>query len=156
LRRNGVSYSDKFGIIKPSNAIFSLSVFGPMFRDIYLQDNSNVSTGSFTDFDVFYALPDGYLTKSYNSWTFLTGNLASWLTTEIEVFQIYSFDSAILTPEENLNLAGMTRFNQQALLLYRATRDGFDASSFHSKCDGKANTVTIIKTDSNYVFGGYA
>jgi hypothetical protein len=40
-------------------------------------------------------------------------------------------------------------------LLYRATRDGFTASAFHKKCDGKANTVSIIKTDGNYVFGGF-
>ena len=40
-------------------------------------------------------------------------------------------------------------------LLYRATRDGFQASSFHSKCDGKANTITIIKTTQDYVFGGF-
>ncbi len=39
--------------------------------------------------------------------------------------------------------------------MYRATRDGFEASAFHAKCDGKGNTVTIIKTDGNYVFGGY-
>ena len=35
------------------------------------------------------------------------------------------------------------------------TRDGFSASAFHSRCDGKANTVTIIKNDINHVFGGY-
>jgi hypothetical protein len=40
-------------------------------------------------------------------------------------------------------------------LLYRATRDGFTASAFHEKCDGKENTITIIKTNGNYVFGGY-
>jgi hypothetical protein len=40
-------------------------------------------------------------------------------------------------------------------LLYRATRDGFEASSFHEKCDDKDNTITIIKTNENYVFGGY-
>jgi hypothetical protein len=40
-------------------------------------------------------------------------------------------------------------------LIYRATRDGFGASSFHSKCDNIANTVTIIKTTSNSVFGGF-
>ena len=40
-------------------------------------------------------------------------------------------------------------------LLYRATRDGFSASAFHSKCDGKENTLTIIKNNSNYIFGGY-
>jgi hypothetical protein len=27
--------------------------------------------------------------------------------------------------------------------------------AFHYKCDGKNKTVTIIKTDGNYVFGGY-
>ncbi len=41
-------------------------------------------------------------------------------------------------------------------LLYRATRDGFTSQSFHSKCDGKENTITIIKSHLNYVFGGYA
>jgi hypothetical protein len=45
--------------------------------------------------------------------------------------------------------------SSNGVLLYRATIDGFEASSFHGKCDGKENTVTIIKTDSNYVFGGY-
>ena len=40
-------------------------------------------------------------------------------------------------------------------LLYRATRDGFTASAFHEKCDGKENTITIIKTNGNYVFGGH-
>jgi hypothetical protein len=43
----------------------------------------------------------------------------------------------------------------KSLLIYKATRDGFGASSFHSKCDGKANTVTIIKSNYNNVFGGY-
>jgi hypothetical protein len=41
-------------------------------------------------------------------------------------------------------------------LLYRATRDGFAAQAFHSKCDDKVNTITIIKNNLNYVFGGYA
>ncbi len=41
-------------------------------------------------------------------------------------------------------------------LLYRATRDGFTGQAFHSKCDGKGNTITIIKNNLNYVFGGYA
>ena len=40
-------------------------------------------------------------------------------------------------------------------LLYRATRDGFTALAFHNKCDGKANTITIIENNLNYVFGGY-
>jgi hypothetical protein len=55
-----------------------------------------------------------------------------------------AFASGILTLEENSYLTSMTRSNISAVLFYKATRDGFGVSSFHSKCDGKANTVTII------------
>ena len=37
---------------------------------------------------------------------------------------------------------------------WRAKTDGWAASTFHSKCDGKGPTVTIIKVGS-YIFGGY-
>ena len=40
-------------------------------------------------------------------------------------------------------------------LLYRATKDGFKSKTFHDKCNGKENTITIIKTNGNYVFGGF-
>ena len=39
--------------------------------------------------------------------------------------------------------------------MYRATRDGFTGQAFHSKCDGKGNTITIIKNNFNFVFGCY-
>ena len=39
-------------------------------------------------------------------------------------------------------------------LCYRASAHGWAASTFHSRCDGKRNTVTIIKKDQ-YVFGGF-
>jgi hypothetical protein len=41
-------------------------------------------------------------------------------------------------------------------LLYRASRDGWRATDFHSKCDNKGATVTVIKSTGGYVFGGYA
>ncbi len=41
-------------------------------------------------------------------------------------------------------------------LVYRASVDGFGFSDFHSKCDGVARTLTIVKAfKSGYVFGGY-
>ncbi|EGG20238.1 hypothetical protein DFA_07360 [Cavenderia fasciculata] len=40
-------------------------------------------------------------------------------------------------------------------LVYRGTRDGFQASKFHSLCDGKGETVTLIKSTDGNVFGGY-
>lgn len=42
----------------------------------------------------------------------------------------------------------------QWLLCFRACTHGWAASTFHSRCDGKRNTVTIIKV-GQYVFGGY-
>ncbi len=46
--------------------------------------------------------------------------------------------------------------SSKGILLYRATRDGFTSQAFHSKCDGKGNTISIIMNNLNYVFGGYA
>jgi hypothetical protein len=41
-------------------------------------------------------------------------------------------------------------------LLYRASRDGFSANDFHSKCDDIPNTLTIIKVkDQPHIFGGF-
>ena len=40
-------------------------------------------------------------------------------------------------------------------LLYRASRDGWDASDFHRMCDGKGATVTVVKSSGGYIFGGY-
>jgi hypothetical protein len=44
--------------------------------------------------------------------------------------------------------------NFTAKLCWRATRDGWAASTFHSNCDNKKPTVTLIKVGS-YIFGGY-
>jgi hypothetical protein len=41
-------------------------------------------------------------------------------------------------------------------LLYRASRDGRSAKAFHSKCDNKAKTLTVVKSTDGFIFGGYA
>jgi uncharacterized coiled-coil protein SlyX len=40
-------------------------------------------------------------------------------------------------------------------LLWRGTRDGFNASEFHRRCDGRGNTVTIIEAIGGFIFGGF-
>ena len=40
-------------------------------------------------------------------------------------------------------------------LLYRAPRDGWDASDFHRMCNGKGATVTFVKSSGGCIFGGY-
>ncbi|CAH3122202.1 unnamed protein product [Porites lobata] len=39
-------------------------------------------------------------------------------------------------------------------LLFRASRDSYAASVFHSKCDNKGHTVTVVKSGGN-IFGGF-
>ena len=40
-------------------------------------------------------------------------------------------------------------------LLFRASRDGFQSSKFHEKCDGKNYTVTFVITSIGRRFGGF-
>ena len=40
-------------------------------------------------------------------------------------------------------------------LLYRGTRDGMSSDVFHNKCNNKGPTISIIKNEKGYIFGGY-
>ena len=44
----------------------------------------------------------------------------------------------------------------QFKLLYRASRDGFEAARFHAKCDNQPRTLTIITTSKGNICGGYS
>jgi len=41
-------------------------------------------------------------------------------------------------------------------LLFKASRDGFNAKAFHDKCDNKGPTITVVKSSYDKIFGGYA
>ena len=66
-------------------------------------------------------------------------------------------DSVILSSEQCQTLMKWMKETQaftNTNLLYRASRDGWAASNFHSCCDNKGPTVTVVKS-GNYIFGGY-
>jgi uncharacterized coiled-coil protein SlyX len=62
------------------------------------------------------------------------------------------FDSLILSDFPPL-LAdfGGSRF----ALLWRGSRDGFGAGDFHGRCDGHAETLTVILDTAGNIFGGF-
>jgi hypothetical protein len=70
-----------------------------------------------------------------------------------------SFNSAILSGEPADFMTRLTSWAGNASniwsLCWRATKHGWAGSIFHSKCDYKKPTVTIIKV-CNFIFGGYA
>ena len=57
---------------------------------------------------------------------------------------------------ENGVQANLKKNIKKFTLLFRASNDGFSASNFHSKCDGKNNTVTLVETLNGKRFGGFA
>ena len=70
----------------------------------------------------------------------------------------FSTDSEILSSDQSETLMNWLKntpgFNDVSVkLLYRASRNGWNASNFHSCCDNKGPTVTVIKS-GNYIFGG--
>ena len=92
-----------------------------------------------------------------------------WNETKLKDLQIGSFLSenlaityqnnlsAILTNEQMKQLMVLINFSQDVKwkLIYRASVHGFGSVSFHSKCDGIRNTLTIIKSNDFNVFGGF-
>ncbi|RMX48487.1 hypothetical protein pdam_00008503 [Pocillopora damicornis] len=91
------------------------------------------------------------------------------LLTEAEFYQIEGIiedlrarpfkTSTILSSEQRQQLIDLLKETIESasddyVLLYRASQNGWTAANFHSCCDGKGPTVTVIKS-GNYVFGGY-
>ena len=78
----------------------------------------------------------------------------------IKALEVSCFkDSVILSSEQRETLMTWlkerrTIKNDSGKLLYRASRDGWAASNFHSCYDNKGPTVIVIKS-GNYIFGGY-
>lgn len=71
------------------------------------------------------------------------------------------FNSEILTNKEHRKLLlswlppeGLQGRRRRLRLLFRASRDGFSAGTFHSRCDDKGPTITIVQSGEN-VFGGF-
>ena len=78
----------------------------------------------------------------------------------IKALKVSAFkDSVILSSDQRETLVTWLKesraiTNDCNKLLYRASSNGWAASNFHSYCDNKGPTVTVIKS-GNYIFGGY-
>jgi hypothetical protein len=100
--------------------------------------------------------------------TNLFGNYNSWTLTDIEVFSVPAplqsapqlsskiFGSAILENKHQTalqNLIGNVDLSNR--LVFRATRDGWNASNFHSKCDNIAPLFLVFKANTNFIATAY-
>ena len=89
------------------------------------------------------------------------------LQEETEYYQIkgildeLEFNSEIITNDNHRSLLlrwlppqDTQERRRRLRLLFRASQDGFMAKTFHSKCDNKGPTVTIVQS-GKYIFGGF-
>jgi hypothetical protein len=91
-------------------------------------------------------------------------SLCDLLITEAEYFRLHALidilaifsNGTLLQHEHKTKLNEFYgKINQRWELIYKASRDGFDANAFHTRCDNKGPTMTIIQSNNNYLFGGY-
>lgn len=71
---------------------------------------------------------------------------------------IFSNSNLIKNPKDK-NFIFKILLNYQKIkkitLLYKATKNGFKSSTFHSLCDKKGATITFIKSNYGKIFGGF-
>ena len=84
----------------------------------------------------------------YNSLLYFCSIIESWMNSAI------IGGDAFYQTQLRQFLTPAVGSHPQWQLCFRACTHGWAASTFHSRCDGKRNTVTIIKV-GQYVFGGY-
>jgi hypothetical protein len=93
LRRSGNSNKERFNVTNPDYAIYSYYWYGPTFgggNDIYVSDNSNKNSNSYSNFVHSYQLPQNLTSWSDEAKNYLAGSY-TWQTTEIEVYQVKLF-----------------------------------------------------------------
>ena len=63
----------------------------------------------------------------------------------------------LISPQDGLTIDGCLTKGKGKIwkCIYKASQDGFSDTHFHSKCDNKGGTITVIKSTNGNIFGGY-
>ena len=65
-------------------------------------------------------------------------------------------DSVILTSTQESSLLALTDLIDNSFsLLWRSSRDGNDAETFHRLSDGQGKILTVIRNTNSFIFGGF-
>jgi hypothetical protein len=100
-----------------------------------------------------------FISSSFDSLTFgIWSSLRTRLALPVNLpsqpgrVHLPSLDSMIISESPQI----FSVFGGKTLqLLYRGSRDGFEASAFHGRCNGHFNTVSLIHSTNECIFGGY-
>lgn len=93
-----------------------------------------------------------YIDESYGETVASLSSEKGFFDVQIECASSHILDEKLTRVLSNLNIL---REPSKLSLLYRASRDGLTAEAFHERCDGHAPTLTIVKSEGGFIFGGY-
>ena len=64
-------------------------------------------------------------------------------------------DYALIVKGIKSQIAYLNNETIKLKLIYKSSKHGYTAKDFHTKCDNKGPTVTVIRTKDNITFGGF-
>ena len=122
------------------------------------EDYKNVYEGSNNNCEVNWSENTNYEFRICSSINNITG---IWTEPyKIKTNELERDDSIILNNSKKKNEFSLKLLEwsgyKKMKLLFRGTRDGMNAQSFHNKCDKNGETITLIQNDKGNIFGGYA
>ena len=133
------------------------------------QKNNNVNASGYVEFQDKYQIPG--LKYGYMYSIRVRAKLSDYVWTNysqdkyIDFRYKWHFDSVILTdPKEIIMFEDLLQPKLKAILLkdefsltllYRNSRDGNSSTAFHEKCNGYSNTITLIHSNYDHIFGGF-
>lgn len=137
-KREGPRFGDDLGVADDGTGTKGFSAVGSVYVNDTEVDGETLLTGSkefeIKEIEVFYIY-----------------NVDPWLAQLLRQRQ-GGLDSRIIdrVPDIFAEFEG-----KEVQILWRGSRDGFAAKEFHRRCDGHANTLTVIATIDGDVFGGF-
>jgi len=162
-----MDHKEKYPVKINAYATYTNSAYGPAFgsgHDLYVNLTSN-GTGCYSNLGTAYECSSSV--NSTEKQSRLAGSY-QFAIDEIEVYAVgasfrssdsSTLDSLILDPTKDVKLihSWTTKVkNMELELIYRGSRDGFDAQGFHTFCDDQGPTLVVCKAaTTGKVFGGY-
>ena len=159
--------NEKFNNLKIEFENFKKSV-GEKINDVLKNEIKNIKNENdikIKDLETKLTQKEKYINELKNEINNMKTNTNNFMNASgynIELFNDFkkTIDSQIIRYDElSLIDDGIKyKFNKKVKnykLLFRASRDGFRANDFHSKCDGKNYTITFVITSIGRRFGGF-
>jgi len=101
-----------------------------------------------------HLLPDlAHAVLTYGNWDWCWD---STVLAELKDDQIYESRVDALRGWLSDECKGQFVQRRLPILLWRGSRDGFTAATFHRQCDGHAHTLVLIFNDQGHVFGAHS